>query len=270
MSKRKRIAPSSGRKKARSYSEKRPEQAFQIHLKPGGLKDYIEGKLKNVPITALQMINGQQIPVLPDGWIENAESELPFEPGHTCREMLRTIVEKYLWQRFAQTTSVKHQSLLGKLTKIERAAIELHEAIEIYEHADVLARECLKKARRAVDMDGVYGVVTGLRAGVHSTILELHAETLEIEKSSLGTSVWNDFVAGALAVFEAEGHHATISKNNGDGLDHPSRFVHFVWAILEKIPDELREHNSNRNALALALYRARPKVKRPRARRALK
>jgi hypothetical protein len=267
MSSGKKIAPSSGRNKTRSYGEKEPAEAFQIHLRPGELKAYIEGRLKNVPVTALSMINGQKIPVLLNGWMDDVESKLPYEPADPSRKILQKVVEKYLWQRFAQTTSVKHQALLDKLTKIEMAAINLHEAIEIYNHGDVQARECLKKAKRAVDMDSVYGVVTGLRASAHCAIIELREETLDISESSLGANVWNDFVAGAISVFEADGHRATISKSNGDGENHPSHFVHFVWAILEKIPKELREHNSNRNALALALSRARPKAKMPKAKR---
>jgi hypothetical protein len=268
----KKIAPSSGRNKAKSFTDKKPEQAFLIHLRPGELKDIIGGKLASVPIAAIQMINGQTIPILTDGWMADVEKELPYEPSDTSRAMLRACVEKYLWQRFAQATGVKKRDLLDKLTTIERTAADLHEAIEIHDHGDVRARDFLRRAKRPIEMDSVYGVVTGLRASAHAAVAELRAESLTMDTSSFDGRVWDDFVAGTIAVFELRGHSATISKDSGATKeeDHPSRFVHFVWSIIGALPEQLREHYPNRNTLAVALSRARSKTKKARTRRSSK
>jgi hypothetical protein len=268
----KKLAPSSGRNKAKSFGDRKPGEAFLIHLRPSELKDIIEGKLSSVTITAIQMINGQTIPVLADGWMADAEKQLPYEPSETSRAMLQACVGKYLWQRFAQTTSVKGRSLLGKLTKIERTAADLHEAIEIYDHGDVLVRDLLRRTKPPIDMDGAYGVITGLRASAHAVVADLRAESLTMDTTSLDGKVWDDFVAGTIAVFELQGHSATISKDSGATReeDHPSRYVHFVWSIIRAIPEQFREHYPNRNTLALALSRARSKAKKARTKRSSK
>jgi hypothetical protein len=216
-------------------------------------------------------INGQPIPRLKDGWLELAQARCPAAMSDSSQQQLSGIIENYLFNRFALATSISYRDLNSTFEKIDKAAKALLEAIEISDHASVLAwRQLEATMPPTLKRDEVYSIISLLVSRTH--VAAAHSKTQsEIARSTFSPKkVWEDFARGLAAVYKANGWEVKISKSRGKGegvgTPHPSTFVNFASILIESIPKDLREHYSSQWTLADALQSAQTRLKRSRDR----
>jgi hypothetical protein len=212
-------------------------------------------------------INGQPIPPLTNRWFDKVEAACPASMTENSRQQLRGAVDRYLSQRFAIATSTSHRDQTSKLAKIERTAKALLAATEVHDHGDVLAWQVLEAtAPPILKRDAVYPLISLLVNRAHIASAASKARSQKTQSTFRPNRVWENFVKGLVAAFEANNWEVKISKSKGnlEGVEtaHPSTFVNFAWAVLDAIPKELREHSSSRWTLADALHSVtrKPKV----------
>jgi hypothetical protein len=202
-------------------------------------------------------INGQTVPSLEDGWLEKAEAACPGILPSESKKQLIAIVERYLRQRFAITTSTGHGEMVSKLERIRNAARVLQHEIEISDHADVLAWKILEGIEpHNFKRDDVYPAITQLTRRGSIAVANLTKRPAKSQSKFEPQRVWEDFAGGLLGVFETNGWAVTITKSQGKDYshtNHPSRFVNFAWIVLTSLPAALRERNSSPWTLAQAL-----------------
>jgi hypothetical protein len=217
-------------------------------------------------------INGQPIPTLPSGWAEVVRDACPFVISAEQQKRLQDLVTTYLWERFALTTGTRHREITKKLERMKKAATQLLEAVEIFDHGDVLTWRLLEaNPHQPLIRDSFYPVLTSFVARVNLVVGQTHAERERTQGTLHQTQVWQKYVRGIVEFFRAHDWEVKISKPKGGETavtPHPSSFVNFVWALMELMPAELRNHFSNRWAMADALNSVRStmrKAKSPRA-----
>jgi hypothetical protein len=202
-------------------------------------------------------INGQAVPALEDGWLENAAAACPGPLTGGSKKLLKGIVEKYLQQRFAIVTSTSHRDIVSKLEKIRETSRALRDAIEIYDTGGVLAWKILEEIDpQNFKRDEVYPVITQLTRRGDIATANLTARSAKTRSTFEPQRVWEDFATGLLDIFEMNDWAVTIAKSKGGeskDTQHPSRFVNFVWIVMTSIPEALRDRHGSPWTLAQAL-----------------
>jgi hypothetical protein len=217
-------------------------------------------------------INGKEIPRLEAQWMECVEGLCPAQLSDPSRQKLAIITETYLHKRFALATSVSYSQLTETLTKIENAARILLAASEISGQAEVEAWRRIESSESPPLLrDDVYPLISKLVRRSYLAVTKTRAQLEKSESTLSPVKVWTDFAMGLISVFKANDWDVKISKSGSGGRDdHPSIFVNFACAVMMQIPKELREHCSDKWALADALNLVRAIQKRDAAQSRLK
>lgn len=256
----KKAAPRSPRKKLAAQ----PEVAWAYVGRPDWSRP---DALENVHLYPALWVGSELAPDLIRGWEVLPEwfVEHKFLPDQLVQ--LRVIARSYLCRRKAYLSGSTFADLIAKIEEMERASDTILRILNKHDPEIIRRLENAKPgfdgAFTSFQIEQFRSHISQFRARSKLALKraqEDHDSTLQPN----GRENWEIFIHEMLSWCADNGLSTAVSKAKGGetaSTYHPSKFVRLVWALLQAMPADLREHDSSIWGLADDLHEVRSKLK---------